>query len=62
MNDITVIVKDLMALSIKKKIYYNSFSIVVKKFKQQHVLSVHELNIGEFPNNFNRFYDKFYIK
>lgn len=49
-------------LSIKKKIYYNSFSIVVKKFKQQHVLSVHELNIGEFPNNFNRFYDKFYIK
>jgi hypothetical protein len=49
-------------LSIKNKIYYNSFSIIAKKFKQQHVLSIHTLNIQEFPNIFNRFYNKFFIK
>ena len=49
-------------LSIKNKIYYNSFSIIAKKFKQQHVLSIHTLNIKEFPNIFNRFYNKFFIK
>jgi len=49
-------------LSIKNKIYYNSFSIIVKKFKQQHVLSIHTLDIAEFPNTFNRFYNKFFIK
>ena len=49
-------------LSIKNKIYYNSFTLVAKKFKQQHVLSIHELDVGMFPNIFNRFYNKFYIK
>ena len=49
-------------LSMKNKIYYNSFTVVAKKFKQQHVLSIHELDVGMFPNIFNRFYNKFYIK
>ena len=46
----------------KESIYYNSYTAIVKKFKQHHVLSVHQIDQKNLPKFFDPTYNKYFIK